>query len=118
MFLQQIVNGVMLGSTFSLVAIGYTLIFGVLNLLHFAHGEVFMLGAFFALQLTVALKWGILPSLIGAMAGTALVDFLNERVAIRLPFLSDALFSTRTHTAYGRLRSGRSRGTRHPPYTG
>ena len=83
MFLQQIVNGIMLGSTYSLVAIGYTLIFGVLNLLHFAHGKVSMLGAFFALQLTLAMKWGIIPSLICAMAGTALVGLLIERVAIR-----------------------------------
>jgi branched-chain amino acid transport system permease protein len=83
MFLQQLINGIMLGSTYSLVAIGYTLIFGVLNLLHFAHGEVFMLGAFFALQLTLGLKWGIFPSMVGAMAGTAVVGFLIERVAIR-----------------------------------
>ena len=52
----------MLGSTYSLVAIGYTLIFGVLNLLHFAHGEVFVLGA---------------------LIGTALVGLLIERAAIR-----------------------------------
>lgn len=83
MFLQQLINGIMLGSTYSLVAIGYTLIFGVLNLLHFAHGEVFMLGAFIGLQIVLGLKLGIFGAIIGAMAGTALVGFLIERVAFR-----------------------------------
>ena len=83
MFLQQLINGIMLGSTYSLVAIGYTLIFGVLNLLHFAHGEVFMLGAFFALQLSLGLKWGLAASMVGAAIGAAFVGFLIERAAIR-----------------------------------
>lgn len=83
MFLQQLINGIMLGSTYSLVAIGYTLIFGVLNLLHFAHGEVFMLGAFIGLQIVLGLKVGIFGAMVGAMAATALVGFLIERVAFR-----------------------------------
>ena len=83
MFLQQLINGIMLGSTYSLVAIGYTLIFGVLNLLHFAHGEVFMLGAFIGLQIVLGLKLGIFGVIVGAMVGTALVGFLIERVAFR-----------------------------------
>jgi branched-chain amino acid transport system permease protein len=83
MFLQQLINGIMLGSTYSLVAIGYTLIFGVLNLLHFAHGEVFMLGAFIGLQIVLGFKLGIFGAMIGAMVATALVGFLIERVAFR-----------------------------------
>src|SRR5947199_8346531 len=51
MFAQQLVNGLMLGGAYALVAIGYTLIFGVLNLLHLAHGEVFMVGAYVGLAL-------------------------------------------------------------------
>ena len=43
-FVQQVINGLMLGGGYALVAIGYTLIFGVLNLLHLAHGEVAMIG--------------------------------------------------------------------------
>src|SRR6267142_1828360 len=46
MIYQQLINGLMLGASYALVAIGYTLIFGVLNLLYFAHGEIFMVGAF------------------------------------------------------------------------
>jgi len=51
--LQQLVNGLMLGSTYSLIAIGYALIFGVLGLVHLAHGEVFMMGALIGLQLVL-----------------------------------------------------------------
>ena len=53
MIYQQLINGLMLGASYSLVAIGYTLIFGVLNLLYFAHGEVFMIGAFAGLFLVL-----------------------------------------------------------------
>ena len=51
--IQQIVNGVMLGASYSLIAIGYTLVFGVLHLVHLAHGEVFMIGAFIGLQVVL-----------------------------------------------------------------
>src|SRR5436853_489647 len=54
MFAQQLVNGLMLGGAYALVAIGYTLIFAVLNLLHLAHGEVFMVGAYVGLALALA----------------------------------------------------------------
>ena len=53
MFFQQLINGLMLGSSYALVAVGYSLIFGVMGLLHFAHGEVFMVGAFIALQMVL-----------------------------------------------------------------
>ncbi len=45
-FLQQLINGLMLGSTYSLLAIGYTLVFGLLQMLNMAHGEVYMMAAF------------------------------------------------------------------------
>ena len=53
MIYQQLVNGLMLGASYALVAIGYTLIFGGLNLLYFAQGEVFMVGAFVGRSLVV-----------------------------------------------------------------
>lgn len=73
----------MLGSAYSLVAIGYTLIFGVLNLLHFAHGEVFMFGAYFGLQIVLGLKLGLPGAITGAMIGTAIMGLLIERIAFR-----------------------------------
>ena len=47
-FFQQIMNGVSLGSLYALLAIGYTLVYGILGFINFAHGDVFMLGAYFS----------------------------------------------------------------------
>lgn len=84
MLLQQIINGIMLGSTYSLVAIGYTLIFGVLNVLHFAHGEVYMIGAFIGLEFALLTKMNIVVTIIVAMIGTGLLGIIIERGVIRL----------------------------------
>jgi branched-chain amino acid transport system permease protein len=83
MFLQQLANGVMLGSTYALVAIGYTLIFGVLRLLHLAHGEVFMIGAFAGLQAALFWHFGPVPALICGALGAAIVGVLIELIAFR-----------------------------------
>jgi branched-chain amino acid transport system permease protein len=82
MLAQQLVNGLMLGGAYALVAIGYTLIFGVLNLLHLAHGEVFMVGAYVGLALALA---GFPPwaTLAGAMLAAAVLGVVIERVAFR-----------------------------------
>jgi len=87
-FIQQVLNGVMLGGSYALVAIGYTLIFGVLNLLHLAHGEVAMIGAYvgFTLVLTAVSQVGILPIwvvLLGAMIGAGIMGIIVELVAFR-----------------------------------
>jgi branched-chain amino acid transport system permease protein len=81
--LQQLVNGVMLGSTYALIALGYTLVFGVLHLVHLAHGEVFMLGAFIGLSVVLWTGAGVVPALVGALLGTALLGVLIELVAFR-----------------------------------
>ncbi|MGZ5830133.1 MAG: branched-chain amino acid ABC transporter permease [Xanthobacteraceae bacterium] len=83
MLAQQLTNGVMLGSTYALVAIGYTLIFGVLRLLHLAHGEVFMVGAFAGLQIVLWWQFGPLVALIGGLVVSALLGMLLELVAFR-----------------------------------
>ena len=46
-FIQQIINGVSLGSIYALIALGYTMIYGIIKLINFAHGDIYMLGAFF-----------------------------------------------------------------------
>ncbi|MBW1712122.1 MAG: branched-chain amino acid ABC transporter permease, partial [Deltaproteobacteria bacterium] len=48
MFLQQLFNGLTLGGIYALIAVGYTMVYGVIQLINFAHGEIYMLGAFFA----------------------------------------------------------------------
>ena len=83
MFAQQLINGLMLGASYSLVAIGYTLIFGVLGLLHFAHGEVFMVGAFIGLYLVLFAGANIYVALIGAMIATAILGLIVDLIAIR-----------------------------------
>ncbi len=91
-FLQQLINGVTLGSIYGLIAIGYTMVFGIIGMVNFAHGDVFMLSAFIALIVFLALtqllgltSLGLvfLIVLICAMALTALWNWAIERVAYR-----------------------------------
>src|SRR5215467_15220005 len=87
-FIQQVINGLMLGGGYALVAIGYTLIFGVLNLLHLAHGEVAMIGSYIGLTLVLIAtsQLGVLPLwvvLIVAMLGAGVVGIVVELVAFR-----------------------------------
>ena len=87
-FIQQVINGLMLGGSYALIAIGYTLIFGVLNLLHLAHGEVAMIGSYIGLTLvlTAMSQFGVLPIwvvLVGAMIGAGVVGIVVELVAFR-----------------------------------
>ena len=83
MFWQQLVNGLTLGSTYSLVALGYTLIMGVLNIINMAHGEIFMFGAFVGLFLMTYLKVNIFVAMAGAMVAGALLGTLMEMLALR-----------------------------------
>jgi branched-chain amino acid transport system permease protein len=80
---QQIVNGVFAGSIYALFALGYTLVFGVLDILNLAHAAVFMLASFLALTLVGALGMPIYAALPLAMLGAALIGLLLERVAFR-----------------------------------
>ena len=83
MIYQQLINGLMLGASYALVAIGYTLIFGVLNLLYFAHGEVFMVGAFVGLYLVVHGGANIYLALAGAAIACAVLGIVAFYVAVR-----------------------------------
>lgn len=79
--MQQVVNGIFLGSIYGLFAMGYTLVFGVLDLLNLAHSAVFMLGAFVGLQLVVALGWPIWLAVLGVVVAGAVLGVAIERVA-------------------------------------
>lgn len=81
--MQQVFNGLMVGSMYSLVAIGYTLVFGLLNLLNFAHGDIFMFGGFIALFLLMSLKLPIWVAFIGSMIGCGVLGFILELVCFR-----------------------------------
>ena len=91
-FLQQLINGVTLGAIYGLIAIGYTMVFGIIGMVNFAHGDVFMLSAFIALIIFLAitqffgvtsLALAFIIVLICAMALTALWNWAIERVAYR-----------------------------------
>ncbi len=83
MFFQQLINGLNLGSAYAVIAIGYTLVFGVLNIINMAHGEVFMFGAFIGLMLVTHAGCNIIVALIGAMVGGAILGFFLEYLALR-----------------------------------
>lgn len=83
MFWQQVVNGLTLGSTYALIALGYTLIFGVLNIVNMAHGEIFMFGAFVGLMLVTKLNVNIFAAMAGAAIAGAVLGYLLEFLALR-----------------------------------
>lgn len=80
--IEQLVNGVVLGSMYALIAQGYTLVFGVLDKLNFAHGEVFMLGGFFCLA-ALALGAPVAAAVLLAAAAAAVLGLLVEFAGFR-----------------------------------
>src|SRR5256886_6719352 len=91
-FIQQLINGITLGAIYGLIAIGYTMVFGIIGMVNFAHGDVFMVSSFIALVafllLTAWLGVGsvalaLVAVLIVAMILTSLVNWTIERVAYR-----------------------------------
>jgi branched-chain amino acid transport system permease protein len=88
-FAQQLVNGLTLGSLYALIAVGYTVVYGIVQLINFAHGEVFMIGAFGALTTSLVLFEGqtsiwVLPvMIIGAIIASVVTAVVMERIAYR-----------------------------------
>ncbi|HCL78754.1 MAG TPA: branched-chain amino acid ABC transporter permease [Synergistaceae bacterium] len=83
MFVQHFFNALTLGSLYGLIAIGYTMVYGILRLINFAHGDMFMLGAYFVFFATTlwALPWSL--AVVVAIIGTALCGVLVDRMAYR-----------------------------------
>jgi branched-chain amino acid transport system permease protein len=89
-FLQQVINGVTLGSVYAIVALGYTMVYGIIQLINFAHGEVVMIGAMVAFTVITALAAGGMPPVAVVLLGTAaaipvcmVVGYAMERLAYR-----------------------------------
>jgi branched-chain amino acid transport system permease protein len=88
-FIQQLINGLSLGSLYALIAVGYTVVYGILQLINFAHGEVFMIGAFGALTTSLVLfngntaLWTLPFMIIGAVIASVTTAVLMERFAYR-----------------------------------
>ncbi len=81
--LQQVVNGVTIGVVYALIAIGLTLVFGILGVINFAHGDFYMIGAFLTYTLTVRLGLEYFLALALTIAGGGAVGLLAERLAVR-----------------------------------
>ncbi|MBC7716891.1 MAG: branched-chain amino acid ABC transporter permease [Pseudorhodobacter sp.] len=89
-FIQQIINGLVLGSVYALVALGYTMVYGIINLINFAHGEVLMVGALTSWTVVTGLTgmgipgWAmLLISLMAAIVVCATLNFAIEKIAYR-----------------------------------
>jgi branched-chain amino acid transport system permease protein len=93
-FVQQLINGVTLGAVYGLIAIGYTMVFGIIGMVNFAHGDVFMISAFIALIVFMAITalagfsggvvfLALLVALVVSMVITALYSWTIERIAYR-----------------------------------
>jgi branched-chain amino acid transport system permease protein len=81
--IQQLVNGISLGSIYALIALGYTMVYGIVRLINFAHGDVFMIGAFVGFYAITGLHLGFFPALLLAMAVCSLLGVLIERIAYK-----------------------------------
>lgn len=81
--LQQLVNGLILGSVYALLALGYTMVYGIIKLINFAHGDLYMMGAFIGYYLINALQLNFFLALILTMVFTACLGVLIEFLAYR-----------------------------------
>ncbi|MDO8749033.1 MAG: branched-chain amino acid ABC transporter permease [Candidatus Omnitrophota bacterium] len=90
-FLQQLINGLTIGMIYALIALGYTMVYGIIQLINFAHGEIFITGAFFGLAVFSLFpsltQWNSVFTLVlmfcAAMAGCGLLGVVIERIAYR-----------------------------------
>ena len=81
--LQQLANGLILGSVYALLALGYTMVYGIIKLINFAHGDIYMIGAFMGYYLINTLHLNFLVALILSMVGTAILGVVIEFLAYR-----------------------------------
>ena len=79
-FLQQVLNGLTLGGIYGLVALGLTLVYGILHVPNFAHGGFYMIGAFVAFQAMVAWSWGYWAAMLVAAVAVAVLGIASERL--------------------------------------
>lgn len=80
---QQMINGVSLGSIYALIALGYTMVYGIINLINFAHGDVLMVGAYIGFALTGIFGFSFLPALVISMVACGLLGVVIEKVAYK-----------------------------------
>jgi len=82
-FIQQLVNGLSLGAIYALIALGYTMVYGIIKLINFAHGDIMMVGGFVGFFSLTVFKTNIVVAMIAAMLTCAILGILIEKVAYR-----------------------------------
>jgi branched-chain amino acid transport system permease protein len=82
-FFQALIDGLRLGFVYALIALGYTLVYGIVRLINFAHGDVFMVGAFSSFYAITQYGWGFIPALVFAMVVCTVLNVVIERVAYK-----------------------------------
>ena len=80
---QQILNALQLGSIYALIALGYTMVYGILTMINFAHGDLFMVGAFFCFLIAYYFHLSFVPTLLLSMLGVAFLGVVIERLAYK-----------------------------------
>ena len=88
LFFGQLQNGLVLGALYALIALGYTMVYGIIQLINFAHGEIFMIGAFGSLAVFTLLGspqhlWVLVPMILGGMVAAVAISVIMERFAYR-----------------------------------
>lgn len=83
LIIQQALNALQLGAIYALIALGYSMVYGIIRLINFAHGDIFMIGAYVGLAVALLLKLPFVLTLVVAMGLTALLGVTIERVAYR-----------------------------------
>lgn len=81
--IQQLINGISLGSIYALIALGYTMVYGIINLINFAHGDIYMMGAYIGYFLTTFTGLGFFPALIIAMLSCSILGMVIEKIAYK-----------------------------------
>ena len=82
-FFQQLVNGLSIGSIYALIALGYTMVYGIIKLINFAHGDIYMLGAYVGFISIAQLHLGFFPALLLAMVVCGVLGVVIERIAYK-----------------------------------
>lgn len=91
MLLEQLINGLTIGSIYALIALGYSMVYGILKIINFAHGDIFMLGTFMSLTMIKVFHLPFIPAFIISMAATGAVGIVIERIAYRPLRMADRM---------------------------
>ncbi len=82
-FVQQLINGISLGSIYALIALGYTMIYGIIKLINFAHGDIYMVGAYIGFFAVTQVHLSIVPALLISMVVTGILGMVVEKLAYK-----------------------------------